>query len=428
MPRLCVIADDLTGACDVGAALVPWPGGVSVLPSDGPAREALAIGVRNTQSRTLAPVVAAARVTAALADVGPGFDGILLKKIDTGLRGHLGAELDAAMDAVGAAEAFVLPAIPEVGRTTEGGRQLIGGVPVHETAFGRDPQNPVTDAEVAAVIASTSRRRAAAVHLGAVRGDRLDRAIDVVRGDGARIVVCDACTADDLARAVRVLLRRPRPLVLAGSIGLAAALRDALLESGGAPALGSASQASAGGHAALAGAAAASAETPAASASPRGILVVVGSAHPRAHTLLGRAVDAGLLATVEVQDEVDAARAAAEAAAIVGSGGRVALVAPTRTVAGGSEAVLAALKRAAAAVLDAHRLRGLVVVGGETAFVVLEALGHPTLHVDDRLGPLTVRARLGDGRHAGMTIVTKGGSSGDDDLLERILAMLDGRN
>src|SRR5690606_22282821 len=134
---------------------------------------ALAVGVRNTQSRTLAPDAAAARVRAALADVGPRCARSLLKKIDTGLRGHPGAELDAASDAVGAAEAFVLPAIPEVGRTAERGGQLIDGVPVHETAFGRDPQNPVTDADVAAVIATTSRRRAAAVHLDAVRSDGL---------------------------------------------------------------------------------------------------------------------------------------------------------------------------------------------------------------------------------------------------------------
>jgi len=418
MPRLCVIADDLTGACDVGAALVPWPGGVSVLPSDGRDGAALAVGVRNTQSRTLTPLAAAARVHAALADVGPGFDGILLKKIDTGLRGSLGAELDAAIDAVGAVEAFVLPAIPEVGRTTERGRQLIDGVPVHETAFGRDPQNPVTDSEVAAVIASTWRRRAAAVHLDAVRGDGFAAAVDGIRRAGATIVVCDACTADDLAGAVRVLLGRPRPLVLAGSIGLAAALRDALLaraktEDRDEPAdAGGGSAPSVGADAAAAG----------------GVLVVVGSAHPRAHALLGRAVEAGLLTTIEVLAEADAPRAARDAAAIVGAGGRVALVAPTGAVAGGSDAVLAAMKRASAGVLDAHRLRGLVVVGGETAFVVLDALGHPTLHVDDRLGPLTVRARLGDGRHAGMTIVTKGGSSGDDDLLERILAMLDGLN
>jgi uncharacterized protein YgbK (DUF1537 family) len=410
MPRVRVIADDLTGACDVGAALMPWPGGVSVLPFDAPsaASAAGAVAVRNTQSRTLAPAAAAARVTAALTGAA-GFDGVLLKKIDTGLRGALGAELDAAVDALGASEAFVLPAIPEVGRTTLRGHQLIDGVPVHETAFGRDPQNPVADSEVAAVIAATSRRRTAAIHLEVVRGDGLVAAVDAERARGASVFVCDACTAADLGRAVRALLERPRPLVVAGSIGVAGALRDALLRSpaDGEPAVSP-------DHAAVA-------MRP---ATADGILLVVGSAHPRAHALLARAVAAGRVATVEVAGP-DVERAGAEAAGVLARGRHVALVAPARPLAGGSDAVLAAMRGAAASVLAARRPRGLVVVGGETAFVVLDALGHPTLQVDGRLGPLTVRARFADGSHAGMAVVTKGGSSGDDDLLARIVDMLD---
>src|SRR5207237_332991 len=113
-----------------------------------------AMCVRNTQSRTLAPADAARRVAAALADVGPAWAGLVLKKIDTGLRGPLGAEIDATMDALGVEEAFVLPAIPEVGRTTLAGRQMIGGVPVNETAFACDPHHPIHDASVLAARAA----------------------------------------------------------------------------------------------------------------------------------------------------------------------------------------------------------------------------------------------------------------------------------
>jgi hypothetical protein len=70
------------------------------------------------------------------------------------------------MDAVGAETALVVAAIPEAGRTTVGGRQLVDGVPVDETAFARDPQNPVHDARVAVVIEATSRRRARSAPLG----------------------------------------------------------------------------------------------------------------------------------------------------------------------------------------------------------------------------------------------------------------------
>jgi uncharacterized protein YgbK (DUF1537 family) len=95
-----VIADDLTGACDVGAALLPFPKPIVVESLDREAGGDGVLAVRNTQSRTLAPEDAAARVRDALADVLTGSGGLLFKKIDTALRGPLGAELDAAMDTV----------------------------------------------------------------------------------------------------------------------------------------------------------------------------------------------------------------------------------------------------------------------------------------------------------------------------------------
>jgi uncharacterized protein YgbK (DUF1537 family) len=109
------IADDLTGACDVAAELALAGRRVRVAvdaervaPADGDD----AIVVVNTQSRALDPRAAYARVRAAL-DARPAR--VVLKKIDTALRGHLGAELDAAVDLL-AAPAFVLAAIPAAGR------------------------------------------------------------------------------------------------------------------------------------------------------------------------------------------------------------------------------------------------------------------------------------------------------------------------
>ncbi|HJQ85775.1 MAG TPA: four-carbon acid sugar kinase family protein, partial [Candidatus Binatia bacterium] len=161
MDALRVLADDLTGACDVGAELLPGPSGVvvqAVAERRRPDVRATTICIRNTQSRTLAPADAAGRVRAALADVPADWSGLVLKKIDTGLRGPLGAEIDAAMDALGVAEAFVLPAIPEIGRTTQQGRQMIGGIPIDQTPFARDPHHPIRDASVSAALAATGRR------------------------------------------------------------------------------------------------------------------------------------------------------------------------------------------------------------------------------------------------------------------------------
>lgn len=359
--------------------------------------------VCNTQSRTLSPSEAARRVRAALAPLGPAFRGIVLKKIDTGLRGSLGAEIDGAMDALGAAEAFVLPAIPEVGRTTVDGVQLIDGVPVHRTAFRDDPENPVRDACVTRVIEATSRRRAAAVPLEAVRrpGAIAER-VDAGRAGGVSIFVLDAATDADLERAVAALLARPRPLLLVGSIGLARALRLALP----------------------------SGSTAVAPREPRvggmGVLVVTGSAHPVARAQRVHATQREGLTVLEVGPDADADAVAREAGALLARGFAVALTTPDTVVPGTERASADVLRAVACGALAITRARGLVLVGGETAFRVLGGLGHPRITIEQRLGPLVVQGRLLDGDHAGLRVVTKGGSSGEEALLARLVAGLAG--
>jgi D-threonate/D-erythronate kinase len=405
MDALRVLADDLTGACDVGAELLPGPAGVVVQPASEGRRPDLrpaTICVRNTQSRTLPPGDAARRVTAALADLGPGWAGLVLKKIDTGLRGPLGAEIDAAMDALGVDEAFVLPAIPEIGRTTQQGRQMIGGIPVHETPFARDPHHPIRDARVAVVVSATGRRKVAELGLDAVRGE-LPPAIAAARADGAQVFVCDGETDADLERAVRALLLRARPLLLVGSTGLARALRRVLGTE-----QPTRSQRAAG-PAPLAGS---------------GVLIVAGSAHPATRAQIERARARGLLEAVLVPDGAGAETAGGAAARFLRAGTPAALVAPATPASGGSGAVVAALRRAALTALARVRPSGLVLVGGETAYHVLEGLGLPALRVETRLCPLVVRARLMSGAYAGLALVTKGGSTGAPDVLGSIVRQL----
>jgi uncharacterized protein YgbK (DUF1537 family) len=399
---LHVIADDLTGACDVAAALLPWPGGVAVLPdvAAAPAGELpAALAVRNTQSRTLPPADAARRVRAALATIAAGPPGLLLKKIDTGLRGPLGAEIDATLDALGAPRAFVLPAIPEVGRTTVAGEQRIDGVPVHRTAFADDPHNPVRDGRVTTVIGSTARRAAVSIGLEAVRRPGGVRAM--LEACAAPIVVFDAETDADLNRTVDALLHQPVPVVLVGSVGLARALRAALplaavAEGGAAP------------HPVSGG----------------GVLVVLGSVHPAARAQCEHARRAGALAGVIEVSAAEGETAGRHAAGFVRNDQAVALAAPAQVTAGDETAIAAALRTAVVTALGVARPAGLVLVGGETAFQVLAGLGHPPLAVESRPAPLAVRGRIAGGPHRGLPLVTKGGSSGAPELLATLVRRL----
>lgn len=130
--RINIVADDLTGACDTGAA---FPGAVVVLREPAPDAQVL---VYSTDSRGMSPGDAAHAVRA-LWDRLPPAD-LTYKKIDSMLRGNVGAELAA----VGAGPAVICPAFPEQGRTVRAGIAYPSGVDLR--GFGCE----VRDAESAA--------------------------------------------------------------------------------------------------------------------------------------------------------------------------------------------------------------------------------------------------------------------------------------
>jgi uncharacterized protein YgbK (DUF1537 family) len=155
-----------------------------------------------------------------------------------------------------------------------------------------------------------------------------------------------------------------------------------------------------------------------------GVLVVAGSAHPSTRAQVERAKARGVLEVVTVSPGASPQEAGAAAAKLVGAGRAVVLVSPETPVPDGSEAVLAAVRGAALTALAKVRPAGLALIGGETAYHVLEGLGHPALWLESRPAPLVVRSRLVAGPYAGVPLVTKGGSSGAPELLAQIVRTL----
>lgn len=144
-PRLAVIADDITGSFDTGvqfqkrgaavqvALATQLPGtlaGVDVLVIDAETRHA-------SPEETYAQIRRLAEWTV--------YMGIphLYVKTDSGLRGHIGMALKAALDAVGCELCAFAPAYPEMDRVTRNGQQIISGVPLSSSVFGQDLFDPV---------------------------------------------------------------------------------------------------------------------------------------------------------------------------------------------------------------------------------------------------------------------------------------------
>jgi uncharacterized protein YgbK (DUF1537 family) len=397
-----VVADDLTGACDVGGELLPLGRPVCVRSVTGrtaPAAPQGALWVANTQSRACAPVEAVRRVRLGAGPTPLGAGEIALKKIDTALRGHLAAELGAAMEALRPRLVLVAPAIPEVGRTTDGGRQLLGGVPVSETPFGADPVNPVRESNVVTVLATLGDVEVRSVPLGTVRDDAAYEAlVRAAMGRARPVLVADAVRDGDLERSAAAVVSAGEPTLVVGSIGIARALVGALGSVGSrvvAP------------------------REDAAAAGTRGVLVACGSMHPAAR---------GQLAALERRWGVppcEVGRDAEESGRIVGeivasSGLGVLCLHPG---AGDPQVLGTAIGRAARAAVERQRPRGLILIGGETAYHCLHALGDPVLEVESRPMPLVVRSRIATGRWQGMRVLSKGGSAGDADAVNAMLAL-----
>src|SRR5687768_4213013 len=119
VPTLIIVADDLTGAADSAARCVQAGLSAEVwLDSSPTARqvdenEPDVISV-STDSRFLSPDEAAQRVQSLLATIAPDSvsDVTWYKKIDSTLRGNLGAELEAILHTMPSLCAVISPGFP----------------------------------------------------------------------------------------------------------------------------------------------------------------------------------------------------------------------------------------------------------------------------------------------------------------------------
>lgn len=223
-----IVADDLTGASDTAAAFC-GSGRVVAVSLFGPGAAAdvppCDVWALDVHSRGCSPEEAYRRTREAAARSLAPRPELLYKKLDSALRGGIGCECDAVVDAAGADLCIVAPAVPRLGRTTVNGVQRIGGTPVHETGMGRDPMNPVRTSEVSAVLRETSRHRSGRIGLDSI--GEADVLFERFVREGVRYAVCDAETDEQLDALVSAGKRSGLRLVWAGAAGLAEALARA---------------------------------------------------------------------------------------------------------------------------------------------------------------------------------------------------------
>jgi 4-hydroxythreonine-4-phosphate dehydrogenase len=420
--EVAVIADDLTGAADCGIAFAA--AGLETFVSIGgaPPRTAQAVAF-DIDSRRRGEAEAAELARAAARRAQGANAGAIYRKLDSTLRGHVGAELAATLRAVDGAEggagagrerppALVVfaPAFPGTGRTTRGGRVLVKGVPLEETEVWRDSgvRGP---AEPAAMLRGAGVR-AEVVGLPAVRGGAAGLADDLGRlaAAGVRAAVCDAEREEDLRTIAEAGALVARPVIWAGSAGLARHL-PAALRLAGTPGRAARRLVRAQGQA-------------------DGVIVLVGSrssvAREQARTL---AAEAGVARVELPPADLLAGRGdAAPIARALDRGEDVLAVFGEST---GESAVPfergPELAAAAARLVVplAPRLSGLVATGGDVARAILGALGAGGVALEGEIEP-GVPLGVADSTPP-LAVVTKAGAFGSPQTLVRCRAALRAR-
>ena len=219
MIKLLIIADDFTGALDTGVKFAEAGARTKVMTKwdnnfpDDPS-EVLVLCVPTRHDTPLD----AYRKVRKVVEIADGRVGTIFKKSDSALRGNIGAELAAVLE--GCSEPhnmYFIPALPAMNRITSQGVHYIDGLPVHESVFGRDPFEPVTESYVPELM-----RMQCSARLKSVSSEEAIRATPHCE---KRAILIYDCESDDAMKAeVSTLCRDGIPKLLAGCSGLAGEL------------------------------------------------------------------------------------------------------------------------------------------------------------------------------------------------------------
>ena len=402
LPQAAIVADDFTGAADAAGRFAALGLSVTVISDPVRVTEVDVVSI-SSGSRDLPEDEAVVQTRAAVEAIRqPTQEGApfwVYKKIDSTLRGHPGAELAAAMDALGTSRALVAPAFPAQGRTTVGGRLLLHGLPLEDASFGA----PVGGSDLCHLLARYFRHRPVwHVPLEAVRAgpDAIRSMIAPEHG----VYVADAESDEDLDTLARVAIECGVRL-LCGSAGLARSLAtNACLRPAALPP-----------------------DWPPANTGP--IVVVAGSLHPATTRQVADARGRGA-AVVRLSEPLGESGAdilqniCDNAARLLANGVDVIL-----TTAGGAArhiqprfsehlaAVVGRLTRAAA-------VGGLVLTGGDTAVATLHAIGCSAVSLLGEIEAGIPWGRLCNGSLRGLPVVTKAGGFGAVGALTRSISHL----
>ncbi len=387
-PKILILADDLTGALEVGAKFADRGLAAPVISRSGfdlsyhvGATPVLAV---DTETRHTSPSAAADAVYKLACQARDNNVRYIYKKTDSTLRGNIASELQALIRAFPGQPVVYAPAYPRLGRTVRNGVLFVDGVPVDRTVFAIDPLNAVRESYIPALLDITDGPVATLI-----------RSVQEIRtGSSAGVYLLDGERDDDVRTAAREFVGSGWLRLAAGPSGFADYLAEAvsLPRSGRCP-----------------------------WPSVRSCLVVNGSMHEASREQMRCA---GQMGWASCRPNASLAVATSLGWCLLDPEGPGDMGGPQSAVRIG-EVVRDLLGR-----ID---FDAVTVLGGDTAFQTLKALGSPTLHPLGEVLPGVPVSRVEAAslkrgvlmRRRDLYFVTKAGGFGTIDLLGSLRAALD---
>lgn len=218
MIKLLIISDDFTGALDTGVQFAASGAATYVMVDSmidytkiSPNIEVLVIDAETRHLSSEAAYQVVFSIVKQASKIGIPY---IYKKTDSALRGNIGAELTAAVQASGIRHINFIPAFPQMDRTTVNGIHYINGIPLAQSVFGKDPFEPVRYSDIKEIIASQSQIK---TH---IMGKKPIESHTSAEG----ILVYDSTSKEDIENIANELMKKDEMHLIAGCAGFASIL------------------------------------------------------------------------------------------------------------------------------------------------------------------------------------------------------------
>jgi uncharacterized protein YgbK (DUF1537 family) len=415
MIKLAVIADDITGANDTAVQFSKHNISSCVridFDQKKLLKETADVIVIDTDSRDIAPAAAYDRVKIVCEVLQHSGVKNIYKKVDSTLRGNLGAEIEATAAVFQPEVVVIAPAFPSNKRITVGGYHLLNQIPIELTEIAHAPKSPVDESRIVELLHKQTDVKIGLISLHVVmKGlEAVKQAIKHCLERNESWIVFDAVLDEHLELIVKATQDYHKVLWV-GSAGLAEQLPDFYQWS---------------------------AEPKKIVIAANGpVLVIAGSVSKVTQAQVSEALSLPNIQLVKmnvanlIQDEeLEIMRCTKQAQALLEQGKDILIASAVNdndvfaAVAAGkccglssnevSEQTAVALGDIVAQLAD-YQLAGMVLTGGDTAIHVCRSLGAEAIEVLEEVAVGIPLGRLVGGRCNGLQVVTKAGAFGQED-------------